>query len=325
MLPGMGAGPTTDVDGRHPPARPRPGVPQRVRKRRTRLVIAVILLLAVTIGAIGWWLGSGRWTTVPHLVGKPQTTAIGLLQEAGLDPVCCEKQWSEDVPSGVVISAAPAKGDAIRGSDVHLVVSQGPERFSVDAALVGQPKDAVLIRLKDLPVKVGVQEAYDDKVPAGSVTSFDPPAGTPLKRDQPVTVVVSKGHQPVAVPGVVGSTPEAAIATLQGLGFTVQRAEDGRSANVAVGQVMAVTPDPSSGPQPYGSTVTIQVSMGVPQVTVPDVTGKSRAEATAALQKLGLKVDVQTFVTGDRVWRQNPSAGSVVDQGSTVTLLLSFG
>jgi eukaryotic-like serine/threonine-protein kinase len=323
MLPGMGAGPTTNVSGRRPAARP--GVPQHIRRRRTRLIVAIILLLAVTIGAIGWWLGSGRWTKVPELVGKPQNTAVGLLQEAGLDPACCEAQWNETVPDGVVISADPDKGDAIRGSDVHLVVSKGPERFLVDAALIGQPQAQVLAALKAMPVVPTVTAAYDDTVPAGDVVGFDPKAGTPLKRDQPLTVVVSKGHEPVTIPDVIGSTPDAATTTLKELGFTVVRGQDGRSAQVAVGQVMAVSPDPSAGPVGYGSSVTIQVSVGVPQVTVPDVTGKSRSDATAQLQQAGLKVDLQTFVTGDRVWRQNPSPGSVVDQGSTVTLLLSFG
>ena len=80
---------------RRPPVdRPRPGVPQHIRRRRARFAVAIILLLAVTIGAIGWWLGSGRWTTVPSLTGKQENTAIGLLQEAGLDPSCCTRTWN---------------------------------------------------------------------------------------------------------------------------------------------------------------------------------------------------------------------------------------
>ena len=43
------------------------------------------MLLAITIGAVGWWLGSGRWTEIPDLLGEEQGAAIDLLQEAGLD------------------------------------------------------------------------------------------------------------------------------------------------------------------------------------------------------------------------------------------------
>ena len=62
--PGMGAGPTTQR--RRPPSRAGPAAARRprahppppgpARRRRSSL------LLAVTIGAVGWWLGSGRWT-----------------------------------------------------------------------------------------------------------------------------------------------------------------------------------------------------------------------------------------------------------------------
>jgi eukaryotic-like serine/threonine-protein kinase len=324
MLPGMGPGPTSSVHGQRPPVRSRPGVPDHVRRRRARLAWAVVLLLAITIGAVGWWLGSGRWTTVPQLAGKPEGTAIGLLQEAGLDPSCCTRVFDERVPTGTVISAAPAAGSAVRGTDVRLTVSRGPERFVVEAALVGRPQDEVLTELKSLPVQVSVAQAFSDTVPAGSVVGFAPPAGTALKRDQPVTVTVSKGHAPVAVPNVVGLSPEDASKNLQQLGFRVNRGADGRSADVAAGQVMAVSPAPAAGPIAYGSTVTITVSAGVPQVTVPDVRGKKVDDARQLLTDAGLEVSVQTFITGRRVIQQSIDPGKVVDQGTTVTLLASF-
>ncbi|MGY1643310.1 Stk1 family PASTA domain-containing Ser/Thr kinase [Geodermatophilus sp. SYSU D00703] len=324
MLPGMGAGPTTDVGGRRPGLeRARPGVPQHIRRRRARFASALVFLLAVTIGAVGWWLGSGRWTTVPQLVGKDQAAAIDLLQEAGLDPDCCEERFSEDVAAGVVISADPDGGEAIRGTDVALVVSKGPERFEVTSDMVGRPKDEVLGEIEEsIPVVVEVQQDYDNDVPVGHVTGFEPEIGTELKRGQELIVYVSRGHEPVTVPAVVGLSPEEATANLESLGFTVKRAE-GRSADVDPGEVMAV--DPASGQQaPYKSTVTIQVSVGLPQVTVPDVVGKSEEEATALLEAAGLQVKVSQFF-GDRVLRQSPQAGEVVDMGTSVTILVTFG
>jgi serine/threonine-protein kinase len=325
MLPGMGPGPTTDVDGHRPPVRPRPGVPEHIRRRRARLAWAVLLLLVITIAAIGWWLGSGRWTDVPALQGKAQDTAIGLIQEAGLDPhYPIAQKYSETVPAGQVISAKPARGRAIRGSDVVLVVSKGPQRFVVPTSLVGQPKDAVLAALGKLPLQVHVKEQYDNDVAAGDVTGFDPAAGQPLKKDAAVMVVVSSGHAPVSVPDVTGQSPDAATKNLQELGFTVVRGQDGRSATVPKGAVMQISPAPSAGPVAYGSKVTITVSAGVPQVTVPDVTGKKVKDATKILEDAGLKVRTQTFIAGDHVYRQSPSAGKIVDQGTQVTLLL-FG
>ncbi|MGY1827178.1 MULTISPECIES: Stk1 family PASTA domain-containing Ser/Thr kinase [unclassified Blastococcus] len=326
MLPGMGAGPTTDVHGRRPgPARPRPGVPDHVRRRRARLLIAVVLLMAITVGAVGWWLGSGRWTDVPALTGKQESAAIDLLQDAGLDPDPVVQEWSETVPAGVVISTDPASGEVIRGTDVRVVVSKGLERYTVAPELVGLPVDDVEARLQaDLPIQLTRGQAFDDQVPAGHVVAFDPPAGTALKRDQVVTVVVSQGRAPVAVPDVTGQTPEQATSNLEALGFVVQRGEDGRSDQVDEGEVMAVEPGPGAGPVAYGSTVRIQVSAGVPLVTVPDVVGRSGDEAESILRQAGLEVEATRFF-GNRVLRQSPAAGESVERGTPVTILLSFG
>ena len=69
--------------------------------------------------------------------------------------------------------------------------------------------------------------------------------------------------------------------------------------------------------------MTITVSVGVPQVTVPDVTGKKEDEATAALEAVGLKVDATKFF-GNKVRQQQPAAGEIVEQGSTVKILVTF-
>jgi serine/threonine-protein kinase len=258
---------------------------------------------------------------VPQLAGKEQATAIDLLQEAGLTPDCCEEQFSEEVADGVVISAEPEGGEAIRGTDVRLVVSKGKERFEAAPDLVGQPLDAVRTALENVPVVVQEMQDYDNEVPVGHVTGFDPEAGTELMRGQELVVYVSRGHEPVTVPAVVGLSPDEATANLTTLGFTVERTE-GRSADVDPGEVMAVTP--ASGQQaPYRSTVTLQVSVGLPQVQVPDVVGRNQQEATALLQQAGLQVQVSQFF-GDRVIRQSPAAGQTVDIGTPVTILVTF-
>ncbi|SDE95477.1 serine/threonine protein kinase [Blastococcus fimeti] len=326
MLPAMGAGPTTDVGGRRPGVdRARPGVPQHIRRRRARFAVALVLLLAITIGAIGWWMGSGRWTDVPTLVGKSREAAVDMLQDAGLDPKPVVEQFSETVPAGTVIATDPVAGrEAIRGTDVEVVVSKGPERYVVAAEFVGRPADEVEAELQEtVPVQVTRSDVYDDDVAPGLVTGFDPAPGTQLTRDQVVTILVSKGHAPVAVPDVTGQTPEQATANLEALGFTVERGEDGRSAAVDKGEVMAVDPAPGTE-APYRGTVTIQVSAGVPLVEVPDVVGMSEAEATAALAAVGLEVEVTKFF-GDRVLRQSVKAGESVEQGTQVTILVTFG
>ena len=199
--------PTSPVRGPPPP---------RPAARRPRLPSGAaapgwpspsVLLLAVTIGAIGWWLGSGRWTYVLTWSASTCQAAIGQLQEAGLEPDCCEEVFSEDVPTGEVISADPAEGDAIRGTDVHLVVSKGPERFFVDAAWTwlarrgGRPP-----QLRRRPCRRHAGAGLRRRRPrSGTSTGFDPRARHGRCPATPrCTVFVSRGHAPVAVPAVVG-------------------------------------------------------------------------------------------------------------------------
>jgi serine/threonine-protein kinase len=56
-------------------------------------------------------------------------------------------------------------------------------------------------------------------VPAGSVIGTDPAAGREVPRDSTVTVIVSKGPEPVLVPNLVGTTIEAASQALRDLGL----------------------------------------------------------------------------------------------------------
>jgi serine/threonine-protein kinase len=58
-------------------------------------------------------------------------------------------------------------------------------------------------------------------------------------------------------------------------------------------------------------------------VKVPDVTGKNLDQATKILTQLGLKVDATRFF-GDQVRQQAPKPGKVVDQGTTIRVLVSF-
>jgi serine/threonine-protein kinase len=316
---GMVPGPGVPAGASRPmPSRPLVGPPPHIRRRRARFAMAVVLLLAITIGAIGWWLGSGRYTDIPTLIGQEQAAAIDLLQEADLDPVCCDEQFSETVAEGVVISTDPPAGKQKRGTDVQLVVSKGPERFEVPTSLVGKPADDVTARLQEsLPaVQLTTDSRYSDEVPKGMVLSFDPPAGTELKRGQVVTMLVSDGRAPVAVPDVVGQTPERAQANLENLGFTVNRTDDGRSADVQAGEVMSLHPTPG-GPIAYGSTVTIRVSAGKPLVVVPELLGMKRGEAEKVIADLGLKMSFERLI-GNRIALQKPDAGTEVEVDSLV-------
>ena len=161
---------------------------------------------------------------------------------------------------------------------------------------------------------------YDATVPAGAIVGTTPAAHAPY--GSTVTIITSKGHAPVAVPAVTGgsSTYATAAAALTAAGF-VPAQSNVYSSTVPTGQVVGSAPDPSAGPQPFGSTVTVQVSLGPKPVTVPSLVGQAPSSASATLKALGLVPGGPYGPPGGTtVVSTSPSAGSSVPVGSTVNV-----
>jgi serine/threonine-protein kinase len=160
--------------------------------------------------------------------------------------------------------------------------------------------------------------------PAGQVIGQDPTGGTKVKKGSTVTLTVSAGPQQVAVPQVVGLTVSSARGRLQKAGLEASEREE-NSDSVAAGRVISVSP-PEGQKVDKGSSVTLVVSSGKPQVQVPDVVGKSFDEAQSTLQAAGFKVtrtDKESDKDPGTVLSQDPRSGGRIDAGSTIALTVA--
>jgi beta-lactam-binding protein with PASTA domain/tRNA A-37 threonylcarbamoyl transferase component Bud32 len=133
----------------------------------------------------------------------------------------------------------------------------------------------------------------------------------------------------VAVPNVVGQSQDAAISALQSAGFKVDRTE-GTSDTVTAGSVISQDPAGDTNADD-GSTVTIVVSTGVAQSEVPDVVGKTQADAQRTLaeppgefRSTVTQESSDTVAVGE-VIRQVPAAGAQADNKSNVEIFVSSG
>jgi serine/threonine-protein kinase len=141
-----------------------------------------------------------------------------------------------------------------------------------------------------------------------------------------VAVAGTVSGSTVAVPSLVGLTTRAATdrATAAGLSLRIvlRNADDPK--DTVIGQ------DPAPGAYAAdGSEIQLIVSRGPPPVAVPDVTGKSPEEATAALQAAGFLVQQETpydeTVPAGSVIGTDPKSGTDTPRDSTVNLLVSNG
>jgi beta-lactam-binding protein with PASTA domain/tRNA A-37 threonylcarbamoyl transferase component Bud32 len=291
-------------------------------RRRRWWPAVVVLLLVAAVSAWFFLVGPGATATVPTVEGVSQAEAVDAVRAAGLAPRVTQG-FDEKVPVGVVVSTDPAAGASVgRGSAVALVVSRGPERFEVPP-VVGMTRAEATARIKDAHLEVGkVAKAFDEKVPEGQVVSAKPGPGAALKKGASVALTVSKGRRPIDVPDLTGRDATAAARTLSGLGLKVDATKQANSDTVAKGGV--ISQDPRDGTLFKGDTVTLVVSKGPVLVTVPDVVGRQLREAQDILEAQGFTVEVRRALGGffGTVRLQDPSGGSKVRKGSTITLTI---
>ncbi|HEY8583608.1 MAG TPA: PASTA domain-containing protein [Capillimicrobium sp.] len=129
-----------------------------------------------------------------------------------------------------------------------------------------------------------------------------------------------------SVPNVTGQPLQAALAVLSNAGFdpSVERT----TSDAPEGRVLRQDPQPGTEAE-VGSEVTLTVSDGPGQATVPDVGGDRRRAATRALEQAGFEVAVREetsdSVAAGRAVGTAPAAGTLVEVGSSVTLIVSTG
>ncbi len=195
-------------------------------------------------------------------------------------------------------------------------------------SVVGQSKAAALTALQAKGFTGKVQEEYSDKFAAGLVTRQAPAAGTKLRKGEPVDIWVSKGSATVSLTDFRGWKPDA-VKTWLSQNQLLGDQRSGKNSSVPQGVVYKQDPLAGSNVQ-KGDTIAYWVSSGKPQASVPDLSTLTQAEAQAALTSAGLVLgtvspQTSTSVPSGQVISQTPLAGTQVDKGSQVSIVVSSG
>jgi len=293
-------------------------------QRRALWWVAAIFVVAIALGGTAlWWynaIGPGAYTTIPSVDGESAQNATSILTSVGFT-VTPREQTDDDIPVGWAIGTEPsAQQRAEKGSAVTLIVSIGPRMTEVPS-LVGRSEDEARAMLDKAGFTVGETEfANRDTVPKGEVLASDPEAGESVRHDAVVTLTVSDGPKPIAIPDVVGMDEDDAQDSLaeEALDVTVERE---RTDEAPKGTVFKQ--DPAADADGHRTdAVTIWVSDGPTLVEVPDVRGTKFADARKLLTKLGFKVDGkdEPWNFSKVVFTQTPAPKEMAEKGSTVLL-----
>ncbi|MBA2350138.1 MAG: Stk1 family PASTA domain-containing Ser/Thr kinase [Solirubrobacterales bacterium] len=288
--------------------------------RRWWIPLLVGLLVAAAVVG-GLLLAGGKQVTVPAVTGVQQAEAEAALRNQGFDTDSIQR--ADPQAAGTVIGQDPrGNSQADEGSTVTLTISSGPGQETVPADLVGLGRRAARKKVTEAGFRAQETERASADVPKGRVIETSPDGGQRLDKGEVVTLIISTGPEDAKVPDVLRQSREEATSNLRDAGFDVTVKTTERD-DVDPGTV--VRQDPAGGQErAQGTTVTITVAEESKQVDVPDVTGRSQADATRTLSGAGFQVSPQTRDTtvsseDGQVLSQSPASGQA-DRGATVTI-----
>lgn len=175
--------------------------------------------------------------------------------------------------------------------------------------------------------RVRVEDQQTDVSTArGGVVWQDPPPGVVVPPNTQVSIIVSEGPPDVPVPDVADFPRLLAERVLAAAGFKIGRVDTLPASNEP-GIVIQTRPAAGQG-RPAGTPVTLVISSGPAEVTVPTVVGLPLPVARERIEVVGLQVGTVTGrsqpgrVEG-MVLEQRPTGGARVARSTRVDFIIT--
>ena len=197
--------------------------------------------------------------------------------------------------------------------------------------LRGKTEEEAREELKDTGIGLTVsnERQPSNQYDEGEIMSQDPEPGEEVEMHSTITVILSSGEEAktTRVPNVVGKSEAEAEKLIQEANLIVHHDSD-YSSDVEEGNV--ISSDPKAGTEvEEGTEVTIVISLGAKQATVPDLRNKTASAAESALADAGLSgspsEEYSDSVPEGQVISQSIDPGQKVDKGTTVSYVVSRG
>jgi eukaryotic-like serine/threonine-protein kinase len=223
---------------------------------------------------------------------------------------------------------------AIAGGVAFIVTQDHTKTFQVPQ-LAGVAEAEALNQISGFDWDTVITREASETVPIGVVIRTQPGETTSLAQRQPFQLVVSTGPAPRPLPNLVGQTLEQATASLQQLDLVLQQADPVFDETIPVGVVISWMVPEQPGLK-AGDTVTpkttvaVVLSAGPQPRVVPDLTGTTTEQATAALAEQGLVLlqlepEFNDTVAAGLIIRQDLPANTKVDRGAVISVVISKG
>jgi serine/threonine-protein kinase len=268
--------------------------------------------------------------TVPPVIGETEAVARSRIEAQGFEIGTVTYELTETEVEGVVIDQSPEGGTLQPpGTEVDLKVSKGPLSLEVPDVSGMTADHAIVTLTREGFENILTEEEFSLDELEGRVIRTDPEAGMVVPRDRTVTVFVSLGPEPVAVPDFTGMTEPEARQEANSLGLLLVVSSDRVEVPLDSGLIDRIAAQqPGAGETlEVGDEVTVQLGI-VRTVTVPNFDSLTLSEAQSAgalegvvVQQAG-EIEVADLNMVGRVVDQNPPPGTSVDEGTVVGVFI---
>ena len=301
------------------------------------LIFSIVAVLLFFIGAIYFVVSvinpfgtnETQKLLAPNLINKVYRDVIEDPLYADFVLVEGEMIYDESLPAGTIISQTPAPGRSV-GADkkITLTISRGAKSMVLGEYATWDLRQVKIVLDRNNIPYVLVEE-FSDEIEKNMVIRTEPAAGTSVTAETTVTIFVSKGREPkeIAMPNLLGKTEADATAALLKVGLVVGEITPIES-TYPVGQVV-FQEIPAKSMVLEGTVINLQISKGSGMAIVPDLLGKTEAEAVALLNSADLRKGSVTLVYSSKpagtIVTQNVVAGTEVDKNTAISFSISLG
>jgi len=182
---------------------------------------------------------------------------------------------------------------------------------------------------KKLPLQQkGIE--FNDRYERGKIISQEPAAGSKIRINRPVRVIISSGSELVEVPALIGRSLEAASKVLGESGLQRGLISQIHTSRYSAGRIIAQVPAPGGQSIKRTTPLNFLVSQGEiePRYLMPDLIGRKAGSCISRLKDLGFKVaDVRySYYPGldpGVIIKQFPSPGFGIAKRSLIALEVS--
>ncbi len=277
---------------------------------------------------------------VPDIIGKTKDEAEATLKEAGF--IIDLTEWNKGGSDIDEVGEQDPVGGTMKekGSKVKVmraVPTTAPEKSKKLPDLVGKTEDEAIKMINELKedgyeLDYNISYEYNADIPFGNVISTSPKAGESVKNGRTINILISRGGERVEVPNLANMTLSQVESALDGAGlkYTYSGSEWGvvdtqkpvAGTSVEIGSTVEIVM--KERPTTTTTTAAPTVTSDGNSVSVPIVVRIPLESAIEKLESAGLSYSIREVTDAEgtvgNVVYQSPTAGSILEKGSTVNI-----